>query len=892
MRIILTHEQADFDALASLLAAHLTDPESTPILPRRMNRNVRAFLTLYGTEFPFEDPRELGGEPIPAVTLVDTQSLVTVRGLVPDPTVRIIDHHPRRDNLSEEWEVWIVEIGATTTLLVETLQEQNISLSPIQATLLLLGIYEDTGSLTYTSTNARDLIASAYLLTQGANLNILNDFLNHPLNKEQQEIYDHLRESVESMQVHGHTIMLAVGDAHGTDEELSSIAHKLRDLYDPAAMFLLVQTRSGVQMIARSTTDHIDVGEISMLFGGGGHERAAAALIRDRELLEIRSELVDLIPVYVRPAVTVSQIMSRIPQLLTPDTSLQEAARRMRLYGYEGYPVVNEGQVVGLLTRRAVDRAIAHKLNLPAAQLMEAGEITVSADDSIEQLQDKMIDSGWGQIPVIDPHSQSIIGIVTRTDLLKTLPRQSHKTAHQNISARLEAALPPTRLQLLKAVVSVASEQGAALYVVGGFVRDLLLDRPSLDFDLVVEGDAIQLAHAIGRRYGGRITSHARFGTAIWHTGELREALTARLEQASEATNHPPASNQLDIPDSLDLVTARTEFYTYPTALPTVERGSIKLDLHRRDFTINTLALRLDGEHYGELHDYWGGLNDLRQKKVRVLHSLSFIDDPTRMLRAVRFEQRFGFRIEARTLELMNQALPLLERISGDRIRHELDHMLIDAKVTFILARLKELFLLETIHPKLTWDAWVETCLAKLQNESPADFWALGESSKVNHVRQEVAYIFWTLRLTRADIDSVAERLKLAARLHQDMQSARSLWIHLDELPSQPVSQQTAFLDGISALARYAVFLTCEDARLTEMLKQHAQVWRHIKSSIDGESLRQRGLPPGPIYKEILGLLRAGWLDGAIQTKAQEEEYLDSLLTGHTLQTGKSPTIP
>lgn len=889
MRIILTHEQADFDALASLLAAYLTDPDSTPVLPRRMNRNVRAFLTLYGAEFPFIDQNELNGEPISAVTLVDTQAMVTVRGLVPHPTVRVIDHHPRRDSLPPEWEVWIVEIGATTTVLTETLQEQNSALTPMQATLLMLGIYEDTGALTYTRTSPRDLLAASFLLAQGANLNILNDFLNHPLSKDQQIIYDQLREAVETIQVHGYSVMLAVGDAHGTDEELSSIAHKLRDLYDPAALFLLVQTRNGVQLIARSNTDHIDVGEISLEFGGGGHERAAAALIRDRDLLDTRAELVEMLPVYIRPAVTVSQIMSRIPQLLSPETSAQEAARRMRLYGYEGYPVVDDGKVIGLLTRRAVDRAIAHKLNYTALQLMEAGQITISADDSIEQLQDRMISSGWGQIPVVDPDTQAIIGIVTRTDLLKTLPGHSRPAAHQNIAARLEAALPPARLQLLKAVLAVASEHSVALYVVGGFVRDLLLDRPSLDFDLVVEGDAIQLAHAIGRRYGGRITSHARFGTAKWHTGELREGLIERLMTPGIHRENQIESRASDIPDSLDLVTARTEFYTFPTALPTVERGSIKLDLHRRDFTINTLAVRLDGEHYGKLHDYWGGLNDLRQKKVRVLHSLSFIDDPTRLLRAVRFEQRFGFQIEIRTLELMTQALPLLERISGDRIRHELDHMLADPKVTGILARLNDLKLLTTIHPELTWDAWIESCLAKLLNHTAADYWDLEIDSNQNHIRQAIPYIFWTVKLNRAKIASLADRLKLAAGLRGVLYSARELWKQLPQLANQLASEQTVFLDEIPPLARFGVYLACDDGYSTRMLQQHAQKWTHIKSVTDGEILRQHGLPPGPIYKEILGQLRAAWLDGKIHTPAEETQLLETILAKYTPSARKTP---
>ncbi len=164
------------------------------------------------------------------------------------------------------------------------------------------------------------------------------------------------------------------------------------------------------------------------------------------------------------------------------------------------------------------------------------------------------------------------------------------------------SALPAARLALLKTVASQAHELHQAAYIVGGFVRDLLLDRPSQDFDVVVEGDAISLGQALSQRFGGRIVAHGRFGTAKWWIANQRDALAASLDNGL-------LLDARDLPESLDLISARTEFYEYPTALPTVERCSIKLDLHRRDFTINTMAVRLDGRHYGELYDYWGGLN-------------------------------------------------------------------------------------------------------------------------------------------------------------------------------------------------------------------------------------------------------------------------------------------
>ena len=191
----------------------------------------------------------------------------------------------------------------------------------------------------------------------------------------------------------------------------------------------------------------------------------------------------------------------------------------MQRTGFEGYPVVHAGEVVGLLTRRAVDRALAHRLNLTAASLMEAGEVTVLPDDSLQYLQARMTDSGWGQVPVVNEAGE-VIGIVTRTDLLKTLAPPAARTGARNLAARLEEALPPAHLDLIRSVAAQAAEQHLAVYVVGGFVRDLLLDRPSLDFDIVVEGDAIALGKALGKKYGGRVTSHTRFGTAKWFVRE------------------------------------------------------------------------------------------------------------------------------------------------------------------------------------------------------------------------------------------------------------------------------------------------------------------------------------------------------------------------------------
>jgi tRNA nucleotidyltransferase (CCA-adding enzyme) len=849
MRLILTHEQADFDALASLLAARLLDDDALAVLPRRLNRNVRAFLTLYGAELPFTDPRDLPNGPIESVMLVDTQSLVTIKGMGYATPVYVIDHHAARPDVPPHWKLTLAEVGATVTILLEALQEIDPPLTMLQATLLMLGIYEDTGSLTYSRTTARDLHAAAYLMTRGANLRLAMDFLNHPLSLDQQRLFEMLRTTAETHTIHGHTVVIACGDAQDTDEELSTIAHKLRDHFDPDALFVLLHTRAGVQIIARSTTDHVDVGQISAHFGGGGHERAAAALVRQRSLEDVCAELRRQLPGWVRPAMTVAQIMSRRPQVLAPETPVHEAALRMQRFGYEGYPVVKEGKVVGLLTRRAVDRAVAHNLNVTAVSLMNAGEVSVTPADSLEHLQRLMTDSGWGQIPVVRPDNGEIIGIVTRTDLLKTLTRRQPPVP-ANLSARLQDALPPEHLALLRRVADTAHAQHTPIFIVGGFVRDLLLERPSLDFDIVVEGDAIALARALVQAYGGRITTHSRFGTAKWL---LNEPSTSNLQ-----------------PSALDLISARTEFYTHPTALPTVERGSIKLDLHRRDFTINTLAMRLDGHHFGELHDYWGGVNDLKLGLVRVLHSVSFVDDPTRMLRAVRFEQRFGFQIEERTLQLLKEALPLLARVTGERIRHELDHLLAEDQRIAMLTRLHELGLLHAIHEDLAWDDWLHAHLAAL--DVPAD---------APWTQRELAYALWLIRLPPARAEAVLQRLMFPRELADQISAACALRSEISALVGCLPGVIVARLEPVPPLALHAVSLASDSQAASDLIAKYVTHWAGIHPGITGHHLRARGLPPGPLYRYILDTLRNAWLDGQVTSPQQELALLESLLAEH-----------
>jgi tRNA nucleotidyltransferase (CCA-adding enzyme) len=869
MQLILTHEQADFDALASLFGASLLDERSIPVLPRRLNRNVRSFITLYGSDFSFVDPRDLPPGKVESVTLVDTQSLITLKGMGAKTTVRVVDHHPLRSGLPGDWQLTIEDVGATTTMLVEAMQVGNGHLSSVQATLLLLGIYEDTGSLTYSRTTPRDVRAVAWLLERGANLKIAADFLNPPLSVDQRRLYEELLENAQTHHINGHRVVIACGDASEVDEEISTLAHKLRDLLDPDALFVVASTQDGVRIVARSTSDAIDVSNVTAEFGGGGHDRAAAALIRNGEgekakaLKETCEKLLEVLPGYVQPSITVAQIMSRGPQLLGLDTPVKEVAQMMQRTGFEGYPIVENGKVVGLLTRRAVDRALAHKLNLTAASLMDAGEVTVLPEDSLQYLQARMTDSGWGQIPVVDGQGQ-VIGIVTRTDLLTTLAPPSALYGAKNLSTRLEESLPQSQLDLIRRVAAQAAEQHMAVYIVGGFVRDLLLGFPSLDYDIVVEGDAIALAKALGKKYGGRVTSHKRFGTAKWFV------------RGSNFGKKAAPNSQLPIPESLDLISARTEFYEHPTALPTVERGSIKLDLHRRDFTINTLALRLDGHHYGELHDYWGGLADIERGIVRVLHSLSFVDDPTRLLRAVRYEQRYGFEIESRTRQLMDEARPMLEKLSSERVRHELDRMLDEPNWFEMLTRLDTLGLLRAIHPELSPPA--------ARFSPPADDELASYSIPgLYHpqgglpLQRTLNWLMWLFPVNPATIKTLSRRLRFPAALTKLLLAASTLHADLPALKNAKPSDWVNRLEDLPEFAIYALSLSVKGKTKVALL-DYLKKWRHVKPKTTGHDLKKLGLSPGPKYKNILRELRNAWLDGEIAKGEEETAMLERLV--------------
>lgn len=431
----------------------------------------------------------------------------------------------------------------------------------------------------------------------------------------------------------------------------------------------------------------------------------------------------------------------------------------------------------------------------------------------------------------------------------------------------LENSLDGLHLELLHLFANQAVASQTRLYLVGGVVRDLFLGRAIKDFDLVVEGDISDFAESILKKYGGKIIVHPRFGTAKWI---LNESTFRRLEF--------PVSRFPDFELSFDLVTARSESYTQPGALPIVERSMIEDDLRRRDFTINAMALRLDGNHYGKLLDPLGGEADLERGTIRVIHPKSFIDDPTRIYRAVRYEGRYDFQMDDATLALIPDAKSIITKLSAERLRHELDLILAEQNSASMLERLAELDLLRPIHPALFFDESANARLSNMQS-----FRALRRISPWNLDRGEsnmhvLGWLLWLMTLSHNDIGSLNVRLQFTSDFLASLFAASTMFSNLDSFTEIKPSQFVERVGLYPLNAVEAVYFIAHDEKLKDIFFKYLSEWRHIKPHITGDDLQAHGLEPGPKYGEILRRLRAAWLDGEINSKEQESKLLNELL--------------
>lgn len=865
MDVITTHINADFDCLASMVAARKFYPGAKLVFSGSQERNLRQFfLHAAGYTLEFERLKHISLEEITRLIIVDTRSSSRIgkfSALIGKPgvLVHVFDHHPVSPGDIAADHAVIRERGSTTTIFVEMIREKGISLTPLEATIMALGIYEDTGSFTFASTRKEDLDAAAYLLTQGADLNLVSDFITRELTAEQISLLNDLIHTAKSYTIKGISVVLTTASVDKYIGDLAVLAHKLRDIENINVLFVLVRMADRVLVIARSRLPEVSVGAVLTELHGGGHPTAASATIKDKTLLQVQEELLRMLRKHILPARSAAEIMTAPVITIEADRSLLEASEKMTRYNVNALPVLAGGRYMGVVTREVVQKGIFHELQrTPVREFMSTDMATGHKEMSLFAIEETMIGKNQRLMPVLE--GERIIGAITRTDLLMALHEDIRKmptTLHEfededtylyskNLRKLMEERIPNRVLKILRSVGEEADALGVSTYVVGGFVRDLLLGIENLDIDIVVKGDGIGLAQAFSERWKGRVKSHPKFGTAV-----------------------------VILPDGfrVDIATARTEYYEYPAALPTVEMSSVKKDLYRRDFTINTLIIQLNSKEFGRLIDYFGGQRDLKDRAIRVLHNMSFVEDPTRAFRAIRFETRFHFTIGQHTANLIKSAMRmnLFRKISGKRLLVELKYLFQEEGPFPSVRRMESFDLLQFIHPNLKLTdhteklfasiknvlAWFHLLFLEIEVESYLVYlMGLLLPLKEEEIREAARTLDLGLDLCGRYLIGTEAARQILNRFKNPKKIAPSkIYQTLAPLPTESILLMMAATTSQLARKRFSYYLT-------EL--------RKVKPHMTGSKIRELGFKPGPIYREILERLRDARLDGTVKTDGEE----------------------
>ncbi|GFK95840.1 CCA-adding enzyme [Fundidesulfovibrio magnetotacticus] len=862
--VVTAHINADFDALAAMIAASKLYPDATLIFPGSQEKNLRNFFIQSATYlFNFKTFKDIDPDSVRTLVLVDTRQRSRVSHVAPllerpGVEVHLYDHHPDTEE-DVPGQVSVVRPwGSTTTILTHLIRERGLSLTPDEATFLALGIYEDTGSFTFTSTVEEDFQAGAWLKSQGMDMATLSELLTRELSAEQITIMSALIESAATYDINGVEVVVAQTAMDNYVGDFALLAHKLMDMQNIRVLFALALMKDRVHLVARSRTADVDVGRICASLGGGGHAYAASASLKDKTLTQAREDLFGLLYSQVNPQILAASLMSAPAKTVREDQTLAQADEVMTHFGLKAVPVLDagDGQCVGILEHDIVDKAVKHGLGgSQAGEYMVHGALCVAPATELYRITEIILNQRQRLVPVVE--NGKVAGVVTRTDLINVLVREparipetvgAGRRGERSMAGHLRDRLPKGLLALLKRAGSLAKSMGYEAYVVGGFVRDLILGRPNLDLDLVVEGDGILFAEAMARELGGRVKSHHKFQTAavLLHDG-----------------------------NRVDVATARLEYYEYPAALPTVELSSIKMDLYRRDFTINALAIHLSPERFGRLVDFFDAQRDLKDRMIRVLHSLSFVEDPTRILRAIRFEQRFHFKIGAQTERLIRNAIAnqFVHKLSGPRVFHEMRHIMEDDRPLASIRRMDELKLLAAIHPDLALDPRKDEVLAEA--ERVITWYALLYVEPKPEVWR-IYFLGLCAGMEDDQVQGVARRLGFSKHLEESFLALRhsirntaqqifewdyrrglhsELYFLLKDLPLEGVLYLMARNPKETVQRSISLFLT---------------TLRTLRVELAGADLKAMGLPPGPRYAQILRAVTAAMLDGKATCRAEQ----------------------
>ncbi len=877
--VITSHINADFDAVASMLAAQKLYPDSVIIFPGTQEKNLRDFfISSMRYLFNMADAHLIDFSSTRRLVLVDTRQENRVAGVSDllkkkDIDIHIYDHHPSfKDDIRGAFER-IENTGATVTILSKIIREKKIALTPDEATIMALGIYEDTGLFTYASTHEDDFNEAAFLLSCGANLNTISSLVIKEIKPEQVTWLNELLNEMVIHKVNGFDVHISTISSPDYIPDLATIVQKVIRMENIDIFFAVVLMGNKITIVARNRLPEFDVGKILSHFGGGGHYYAASAKVHDKTLVQAEQRLLQVISNAVQSHKVTKELMNSPAITIPADKNCKEASRIMTRYNINALVVTNRetAQPEGCITRQVIEKALYHNLaDLPVEEYMDSEIRTVFLDSPFSEIETIIIEEKQRVLPVMDQNA--IAGVITRTDLLNFLVEhnksieQSEKEEQtgkpkkrKNIDNLLAQRLDVETRNILTSMGETGDELGLNVYVVGGFVRDLLLNRNVCDIDIVVEGDGIWFARKHAAKAGCRINAYKKFGTAviIFPTGY-----------------------------KVDIASARLEYYKTPAALPTVEMSSIKLDLFRRDFTINTLAVCLNQDNYGMIIDFFGGARDLKDKTIRTIHSLSFVEDPTRVFRAIKFANRFEFKIGKVTANLIKNAVKIdsFKNLSGLRVLSELKQIFEEENPIPAIRNMQDYGLEKVLHPELSLDQETYSLLEEVYKTlSWHDLLYIDD----NYPRWSVYFMSIIKKCTYKVSEEVCHRLQLPLKekkivLHNRLKAQETLATIENALPLKN-STLYSKLAGFNTELILFMMASAVKEETKKAISLFFTRLRYTTVSIGGKDLIDMGLRPGPVFRDIFLYILAGRLDGKIETKAEEIQLAKNYIKAHKL---------
>ncbi|MEI6206914.1 MAG: CBS domain-containing protein [Desulfuromonadales bacterium] len=877
MDVITTHINADFDCLGAMTAALRLYPDALLSFPGSQEKGVRDFIERHPDYVPlFTRAKEINLESINRLIIVDCQHAARIgrfaeilkrSGLA----IHIYDHHPVTGESIPSSGGTIAICGSASTLLASLLMEQGVSLTPEEATLIMLGIHEDTGRLLFATTTPGDYRVAGWLLEQGARQNIVSEALTPELSRAQMGLLKQLLTTLKTSSVNGIVISIAHASCDHYIGDIAALAHLMRDMENLDALFVVVAMEDHVYLVGRSHVPEVNVGEIMKHFQGGGHAAAASAAIHNQPLKQVLEKLEDLLRFSVSAHIVAADIMSSPVKTMPDSVDISEARELLTRYNCNAMPVMSGELMAGIISRKIVEKALYHGLGeSPVTDFMNTEFMRAVPDTRLSDIQEYIVGSNRHFVPVFDGIRLS--GAVTRTDLLRHT--YGGRPGQSGALYDVEALEVPTRSRLVTGLLgkrlsesvrstlrnlgAVGDELGLSVYAVGGFVRDLLLGIDNQDIDVTVEGDGLFFAGRFAGRYGCRMRGHEKFGTAV-----------------------------LIFPDGrkIDIASTRLEYYESAGALPTVERASLRHDLYRRDFTINTLALCINSDRFGRLTDHFGGQQAIQERVVKVLHNLSFVEDSTRVFRAIRFEQRLGFHIAPHTENLIRSAvrMHLLDKLGGKRLLNELVQIMREKEPVAAIRRMSVLGLLPFIHPALklvpatgrvlTEAGQVLAWFRLLYLDDPFEQW-------------QVYFLAMSDGLTPDEFRETCLRLAVPGRLSVRLLEQRNVVYRLLEvikrrLKRSPVVRNSELFDWFSPLSLEMLLYLASRAS-NEQVRRFVSLYltrlRNVVPLLGGNDLHNLGLTPGPQFGLIRQRLLQARLDGEVLSRDDELALVRTLI--------------